>query len=160
MISRSLIRALIADPLTATTRSKRRALLTASIVGLAAVKGGLLPEKLPFLGLESISVPEQRVLLLLTWMVVIYYLVAFVLYIVRDVLALIAAYHGDVDDVFVYPQATANEPQLRAIQHRMGYWEAKKGLRRIAWCFAVPRWFLDAVFPLALGCFAAVVLWP
>ncbi len=66
MISRSLIRALVADPFPETTRSKRRALLTASTIGIAVVRGGLLPDKLPFLGLESVSIKEQRVLVDLT----------------------------------------------------------------------------------------------
>lgn len=112
------------------------------------------------MGLENISVPEQRVLLLLTLLLVIYYLVAFALYVARDCLTLVAVYLGNVDDDLVYPQATADQHQLKAIEHRQRFWERRIGLRRTAWAFAIPRWLIDALFPLVLGFYAACVLWP
>lgn len=160
MINRSLIRALLTDPFPETTRSKRRALLTASTIGIAVVRGGLLPDKLPFLGLESVSIKEQRVLLFLLFALATYFLIAFALYVGRDCLTLVAAYHSDVDDDLVYPQATANQHQLKAIQHRQKLWDAKTGLRKTAWALAIPRWLLEVAFPLALGFYSVCVLWP
>lgn len=160
MISRALIRALVSDPFPETTRSKRRGLLTVCIIGIAVTKGGLLPEKVPFLGLETLNLQEQRVLLLLLFALASYYLLAFSLYVGRDCLTVVAAYHGNVDEDLVFPQPTANQHQMKALQSRQEYWEAKTGLRRTAWALAIPRWGLEVVFPFLLGIYAVVILWP
>jgi hypothetical protein len=155
-----LIQALVADPFPETTRSKRRALLTASVIGIAVVRGGLLPDKIPFLGLEDLTIAEKQVLVLLLFALTTYYLVAFALYVGRDCLTLIAAYHSDVDNELVSPHATANEHQIKAIQGRQRFWDSKSGLRKTAWALAVPRWLLEVVFPIALGLYAVWALWP
>lgn len=160
MIARSLVRALVADPFPETTRSKRRGLLGVATLGIAVVQGGLLPEKIPFLGLESITIREQRTLLILLFALAIYYLVAFALYVGRDCLTLVAAYHGSIDEDLVFPQATANQHQLKAIESRQKYWESRLGLRRMAWFLALPRWFLEVLFPVGLGLYSIYVLWP
>lgn len=129
-------------------------------LGIAVVEGGLLPEKIPFLGLESLTITERRTLLSLLLALAIYYLVAFVLYVGRDCLTLIAAYHGSIDEDLVYPQPTANQHQLKAIESRQKYWERKVGLRRVAWSLALPRWLLEVVFPVCLGLYSICVLWP
>lgn len=134
--------------------------MTVCTIGIAVTRGGLLPDKIPFLGLDTLDFQEQRILLLLLFALAAYYLLAFALYVSRDCLTLVAAYHGNVDEDLVFHQATANQHQLKAIQSRQKFWEAKTGLRRTAWILAIPRWGLEVVFPVFLGIYAVILLWP
>jgi hypothetical protein len=66
----------IRDPLSEVTRKERRLLLGVSVLGLAMVKIGLVPQKISALGVEFSSV-NQKTLLYLIALIVVYFFVCF-----------------------------------------------------------------------------------
>lgn len=75
------------DPLSPVTRRERQFLLLVSLMGLAVAKGGLIPEKITALGID-LSATQQKNLLFLISLAMIYFLVAFLLYGFSDYTAL------------------------------------------------------------------------
>jgi hypothetical protein len=67
------------DPLHETTRKVRRNLLASSVMGLAVVKVGLVPEKISAFGVEF-SESNQEALLLFLAGIVFYFLISFLAY--------------------------------------------------------------------------------
>jgi hypothetical protein len=67
------------DPLSDVTRKERRLLLGMSVIGIAVVKTGLLPEKISALGIDF-SETNQKSLLIVFSLVTIYFLAAFMIY--------------------------------------------------------------------------------
>lgn len=74
------------DPLTEVTRKERRMLLGLSVLGVALVKIPLVPEKIATLGIDF-SRPNQKSFLLVYSLIVLYFLVAFLLYALTDYVA-------------------------------------------------------------------------
>ena len=77
---------LLGDQLSTETRNERRTLLGASALGIVIVKTGLVPSKISALGIEF-SQTDKRSLLLATAAIVIYFLIAFLIYALSDFLA-------------------------------------------------------------------------
>lgn len=74
------------DPLSEVTRKERRALLGVSLLGLALVKVPLVPTKLSALGIEFADV-NQRMFVHLYSLVVVYFVLAFLIYGLTDLVA-------------------------------------------------------------------------
>jgi hypothetical protein len=74
----------IADPLSEVTRGERKALLIASLVGMAIAKGGLIPTQIEALGID-LSQTEVKSLLYITALVLAYLLMGFFLYSSADI---------------------------------------------------------------------------
>lgn len=74
------------DPLSEVTRKERRALLGISVLGVALVKIPLVPEKLSTFGIEFAR-PNQQAFLTIYAAVVLYFLVAFLIYALTDFIA-------------------------------------------------------------------------
>ena len=74
------------DPLSDVTRKERRALLGASLLGVALVKTGLLPTEVTALGVK-LATSDQRMLLFLLAAVCGYFLIAFLAYAASDYVA-------------------------------------------------------------------------
>jgi hypothetical protein len=75
----------LGDPLAEVTRKERRSLLIASAVAITIVKTGLVPTKISALGVEF-SQADKAALLKVLAAVVIYFLVAFVVYAAADIM--------------------------------------------------------------------------
>lgn len=86
----------VRDPLSELTRKERRALLTASAIGLTITTAGILPTKVSALGIEF-SITDQASLLWAGMFVILYFLYAFVSYSVVDYTAAGLAYREAVD---------------------------------------------------------------
>lgn len=71
------------DPLSEVTRRERRMLLGLDVLAIAVVSVPLVPEKVEALGLEF-KLANQRALLSIYALVLVYFLVAFVLYALSD----------------------------------------------------------------------------
>lgn len=80
------------DPLNKVTRQERKMLLITSTIGVLIVKAGLIPSKISALGIELDSANQHAFQVILAF-VVIYFLVAFVLYGVSDFLSWRIAYN-------------------------------------------------------------------
>ena len=74
------------DPLSEVTRKERRALLGVSLLGLALVKVPLVPTKLSALGVEFADL-NQKTFVVLYSLVVVYFLLAFLIYGLTDLVA-------------------------------------------------------------------------
>ena len=71
------------DPLSETTRRERRALLGLSVIAVAMVKVPVIPEKISALGIEF-SLKNQQTFLSIYALVLIYFLMAFLVYALTD----------------------------------------------------------------------------
>lgn len=76
----------ILDPLSEVTRKERTSLLGASLIAFALSQGGLIPKQIDAFGI-SISDAEKVSLLALTALVLLYYVLAFMIYSVSDLKA-------------------------------------------------------------------------
>jgi hypothetical protein len=91
---------LLKDPLSEVTRSERRTLLATSAVGLVIVKAGLIPTKISALGIEFTQT-NQKYLLLAIAAIIIYFLIAFLLYAGSDFIASRISYLGAIKQRFL-----------------------------------------------------------
>lgn len=73
----------LSDPLKEITRKERRYLLGVSVLGIAIVKAGIVPTKLTTFGVEFEKVNQQWLLLVLGF-VILYFLIAFIIYSTSD----------------------------------------------------------------------------
>jgi hypothetical protein len=69
----------LSDPLSEVTRRERRLLLAVSVIGLFVSYSGIVPTKVDALGIE-LSSTDQRSFLTLLALVIVYLLIAFVIY--------------------------------------------------------------------------------
>ena len=74
----------LSDPLTRVTRSKRRYLLVASMIGYFIAETGLMPRKIHALGMEFAKA-DQRIFLRMISLVIVYYLATFLIYAISDI---------------------------------------------------------------------------
>lgn len=75
--------AILEDPLSEISRRERKFLLATSFVGIAVVKVGIVPQKISALGVEFEGT-NQSAFLYLTSTLIVYFLVAFVIYAASD----------------------------------------------------------------------------
>ena len=92
-MSEPLITDVLADPLSDVTRKERRNVLIASTVALSVVLMGLIPSKVSALGIE-LGAPAQKSFLVLVAALVLYFLLAFVIYGLTDLFVRISAHRG------------------------------------------------------------------
>ncbi len=76
----------VRDPLSDVTRRERRSLLATSLLLVAIVKSGFVPEKISALGIEF-SKGNQRWLLVVLGLVTLYFAMAFMIYAASDFVA-------------------------------------------------------------------------
>lgn len=76
----------VQDPLTRVTRMERRNLLAASFIGVIIAKTGLVPSKVSALGIDF-DHADQSALLKMFAIVVVYFLLAFLIYAASDMIA-------------------------------------------------------------------------
>jgi len=76
---------MLSDPLGDVARRERRTLLGISVVAILVGRTGLVPEKIENFGI-TFAVPERKALLWVFVAVVVYYMLAFVIYSISDAL--------------------------------------------------------------------------
>lgn len=91
---------LLRDPLSKETRSERRTLLGASAIGIVIVKTGLVPSKISALGIDF-NQADQRSLLLAIAGVVLYFLIAFLIYAGSDFLVWRIAFRDAIRSILI-----------------------------------------------------------
>jgi hypothetical protein len=79
-------RVLLEDPLSEVARKERRTLLAVATAGYLVTKTGLVPTQIQTLGI-TFTASEQKTLLSVFALVVVYFVVAFILYAATDALA-------------------------------------------------------------------------
>ena len=113
------VRDFLNDPLSDITRKERRNLLTAGVLGAFVVWTGLVPTKVATLGIE-LNLMEQKYFLILLGLVVLYFLVAFLLYGMADYFIWREKYREylvnieiEIDSISVSSELNPNDPEER-----------------------------------------------
>lgn len=75
------------DPLSEPTRSARKSLLVASMVGIVIVKAGLVPTEIAALGIQF-EPADQQTMLTILGLIILYFLITFGVYAISDLTAL------------------------------------------------------------------------
>jgi hypothetical protein len=83
------------DPLSEVTRVERRNLLGVSAIGIVIARSGLVPSKITALGIEF-GPSDQRAMLKMFAAIILYFLFAFVIYAISDLVAWRASFHQAV----------------------------------------------------------------
>ena len=113
------VRDFLNDPLSDITRKERRNLLTAGVLGAFVVWTGLVPTKVATLGIE-LNLMEQKYFLILLGFIVLYFLVAFLLYGMADYFIWRERYREylvdfeiEMDGVSMSDELDPNDPEAR-----------------------------------------------
>jgi hypothetical protein len=143
------------DPLSKTCRLERRNLLIVSAVGALVAKAGLLPTRFTTLGLEFQS-PEQRGLVVAAIALIVYFVLAFVIYGTTDFLIWRKTYQDYLESIVRLESTWTSEDQ-RASE------EMFKRVTDIAWVYrlhpaAAARIVFELVFPIGAAIFAILLL--
>ena len=75
----------LSDPLSEVARKERKFLLASCILGIAMVKAGIVPSKISVLGIDFAKT-DQKFLLLVLGIIILYFLVAFLIYAASDII--------------------------------------------------------------------------
>ncbi|HLA13636.1 MAG TPA: hypothetical protein VJZ25_01310 [Gemmatimonadaceae bacterium] len=140
---------LLRDPLSDVSRRERRSLLGVSAIAVAIVKTGLVPTKIAALGIEFSSADRASLFKVLA-AVVLYFLVAFILYGASDFLAWRLTFHKAVEAAWAEKKAKAIDPSDVPPEFRP---------RRLFLFARSPLSFVRALFefglPIVVGLYAA-----
>jgi hypothetical protein len=159
------IEILLERPLSETTRKERRALLVVSTIGIAVARVGLVPTKVPALGIEFSSTETSALVFLLS-LVVIYFFLLFFVYAGADIALWRASYHSLQVNAAIKHVSELSEVELAAIRKGVGDQTAAKNkvgdaLKSRAWFLghivtplSIFRLSLDFVFPIFLAIYA------
>ena len=156
------------DPLGDVTRKERRLLMGISMIGIALVKTGLLPEKISTLGIEF-SQTNQKSLLVVFSFVTIYFLVAFTIYAAADFIAWRSVFYAALREARSKEQEQRNltDPNDAILGKPLDcidrHFEQQMLRGRFLLLFKQPVMFIRAIFefilPIVVGLCAIVLLW-
>lgn len=144
------------DPLSDVTRAERKMLLGLSAVGLVIARSGLVPSRISALGIEF-DRADQSALLGMLAAVIVYFLVAFVVYATSDFVAWRVAFRNAV--LSSQREYEAQSDDQRAAEDRLrqrlrsGHWWAAAS-RSVS----VTRAVFEFLVPLIIGVFAVYSL--
>ena len=112
---RAYFATVLRDPLSEVTRKERVYLLGTSMVGIAILKTGLVPTQITALGIEF-QEADQEIFLSLLGLVVLYFLVAYIVYAASDFLAWWEGYQTALFDLL--PPVASSE-----LKEQVDYWK-------------------------------------
>lgn len=145
------------DPLNEVTRKERRMLLGVSVFSTFIAKSGLIPAKIQALGIE-LGQGDQQAFLVVMMLVVLYFLVAFVLYGLADFLSWRLSYDEGAEVAFVAQMQRRTSRDTDPYKNIVRSW-------RSTWPnhLAGPVSFVRAIFefllPLVVGGYAIYALY-
>lgn len=146
----------LVDPLGETSRKERRNLLAASVVGLLISKVGLIPTKISALGIE-LSGSSQIAFTILAAGIILYFVLAFLLYGLSDFLIWRERYQQYLEDVRSYNEGWSEEDQQQ-------YDTKVTDLGSVAWIYrlakptALFRCIFEFALPLTFGIYVLYTL--
>jgi hypothetical protein len=151
---------LLGDPLSRVARSERRTLLGASAAGIVIAKSGLVPSKITALGIEFDQADQSIILKMLAW-VIIYFLAAFLIYALSDLLAWRVAFSDAI--IALRKDYYSLNPEQREVRQNVDHHLQEEIRARMVWQrFSNPVSLLRAVFeflvPVVIAMCAVIVL--
>lgn len=167
MTEQDLQQTRLRDALSDVTRKERRHLLGISLLGVALKKTGLVPSKISGLGIEFQNT-DQRALLFIVAFVILYFLVAFIIYAFSDFLAWRLA----ISRKAIEREVSSYEKIIRGHIHQPGTIEDDIENYEVELCrkfgvyfifklvtpTSILRAFFDFGLPIALGGYAFLLL--
>lgn len=152
----------VRDPLSKVTRTERRYLLAMSIIGITLVKTGLVPSKISALGIEF-GAADQKSMLGIFGLVILYFLVAFIIYAAADFVTWRLSHAAAIREGWLprpkKTDETDNEyrKELERTALYLQHFEYKLSL--LAHPILLFRSALEFVLPVIVGVYAIVKLW-
>jgi len=155
----------IRDPLSDVTRKERRLLLGVSVIGIALVKIGLVPSKISAFGIDFTPV-NQKSLVYLFAVIVIYFLAAFIIYSASDFIAWRLAFRAALEEILRKRIAARKNVGLRPVDEESRELEnmLNERLRRERVVFAlsgpvsVIRALFEFLLPITAGLYTILSL--
>lgn len=145
----------LVDPLSTISRSERRNLLLASVSGILLAKAGLLPTRISTLGIE-LSIPDQRTILIISASLVCYFIVAFIVFGISDLMIWRMKYQKFLKDVDQYMNNWTIEDQ---------HAHDNSSLPKLSWLYQAAKpialfrvYFFEYALPIVIAIYAAVLL--
>ena len=152
------------DPLSEVTRKERRTLLGASAVGIVIAKTGLIPSKISAFGIDFTQA-DQRSLLFAIAAVIVYFLIAFLIYAGSDYLEWRLAYRHALEDALEERFKSEEEDEGRYLKRREAVQRALSDLRvsSVHWSglsrpISAVRAVFEFIVPICISIYAIVVL--
>jgi hypothetical protein len=142
----------LTDPLSGISRAERRNLLISSVVGFLVSKAGIVPQKISALGID-LSLPAQKMFIYLVGAIIIYFMLAFVVYGMSDFFIWRKKYQDYLDSVETYMDSWSEEDQ-----------KASAGTPKIDWLYqkagsvAYIRAFFEYLLPITVGLTSVVLV--
>jgi hypothetical protein len=139
------------DPLSEVTRNERKALIAASGIVIAISKTGLIPTKISALGIEFGS-SDQNALLFVLQLIIIYFIVAFIIYSLSDYTLYREILHNSICDYVV----RQSENKLdKNVERDLGILEnMHRSWWRVSWPIPFIRGFFEFIVPLLIAFYA------
>lgn len=151
------------DPLSDVTRQERKYLLGISFIAITIVKAGIIPTKVPALGVEF-GKTDQQSLLWAVGLITAYFLIAFVVYASSDFLvwrlAFRCAFRKHVQERLETSQK--KDPTYSAVKNHEK-WFFSRWFNKIILIFSRPVSFVRALFeflfPILIGVYTIILVW-
>lgn len=151
------------DPLSTVTRRERKFLLVSSITGITIVKTGFIPSKISALGIEFAQT-DQNSLLFVIGLVILYFLIAFLIYGTSDFLIWRLNYSSVLQDAMI--NQWKSDVEKTPVMEMSGYIAKHLDsgfLARVSFYVTQIVSWLRAVFefllPIFLGIYAIIIIW-
>ena len=165
MTNHNFEQSLLRDALSEVARKERRSLLGISLFGITIAIGGMVPSKIPSLGIEF-QLANQQALLLIVASIILYFIVAFIIYAASDYLSwkleikswALEKAVSENEEVYHYycPQPGTCEEE---IERDMGKLHKKYRIYfRLVAPISIVRALFDFGLPLAVGASALFLL--
>jgi len=150
----------LSDPLNLVTRKERKLLLVSSILGITVVKTGFIPTKISALGIDFAKT-DQNSLLLVLGSIILYFLIAFVIYGTSDFLMWRLTYSRVLQDAMLdkLEKEVRKTPIIEMSGYIAKYIEGGLISRILLFLVQIVPW-LRAIFefllPILLGLYAII----
>jgi hypothetical protein len=149
---------LVADPLSEVTRKERRSLLATSAIGVLILRTGLVPERISTFGIEFSKADQTAVLRVLA-IVVLYFLVAFVIYAFSDFVSWRITFRGALREAHmerVQSELEGISKETKDVTET----HARRGRRwtRAARPTSWARTIFEFLLPVLVGSYAVIAL--
>ncbi|MCX6120985.1 MAG: hypothetical protein NTX44_05155 [Ignavibacteriales bacterium] len=146
----------IKDPLSEVTRKERRSLLGVSILGLLVVKIGILPEEITALGIKF-TVNEQSGLITLFVLIILFYLIAFLIYALSDFIAWRLAFLSAVTNSIKESRKQPVKDSM-TMEDGLRFSILQKKWATIATPTSVARAFFEFIVPIVITLYSIILL--
>ncbi|MGD9947608.1 MAG: hypothetical protein AB7U29_03905 [Desulfobulbus sp.] len=160
MKTTSRLEGILKDPLGEASRKERRTLLGISLLSIMVVNVGLIPTKIPVLGID-LKAADQNAFRVILAVVLIYYIVAFALYGLADFFSWRIAFNRSLptppteDDLKMFQSIRYNNNDGEETAERSWFGALPS---RYAYILSKFRIFFEVFLPFFVGVYAVFIL--